>query len=289
VRAGLGATGATLAITDAVAEPDGLTPNGDGQADAAELEFSLTVPANVTVAVTDSAGTVLATVLDRVWRAAGKQTVSVDGAGLPDGSYLLVVRAHTATSSEVVQTVPLVVSRTLGLVSASPGVFSPNGDGRNDVLEVGFALTVPATVSVRILREGRWVASPLLGAGLPAGDQRITWDGSRSDGRLRDGAYEAVVEVTDAVGTVRFGLPFVADTVAPRLRLVADGKVRVFVSEPAVLAISVGSRRFQRTTARPGIVVVGSPRPGVRVAVVATDTAGNVSAPLVWRRPAPQR
>lgn len=286
VRAGLG-TGTALAISDAAAVPDGITPNGDGQGDVAELTFSLTIPANVTVEVADPAGTVLATVLDRVWKAAGKHTATVDGAALPDGAYNVVVRARTATSSDVIQTIPLLVSRSLGVVSASPGTFSPNGDSRNDQLEVGFVLTVPATVTVRVLRDGRWVASPVLGASFVAGEHRIAWDGSRSDGHLRDGTYEAVVEVTDAIGTVRFGVPFVSDTTAPRVRIVPGAKLRLLVSEPAVLAIAIGNRRFERRLQRPGTVVVGLPRPGMRVHVVATDAAGNKGQAVVWRRAKP--
>jgi hypothetical protein len=287
VRAGLGSgTGTTLAISDTVAAPGGITPNGDGQGDTAEVGFTLSIPANVTVEVADSAGTVLATLVDRVFLGAGKQTVTVDGAAFGDGSYTVVVRARTTSSAEVVQTVPLVVSRTLGLVSASPETFSPNGDGRSDELEVAFALSVPATVTVRIVRDGRWVASPVLGASFLMGEHRIAWSGSRSDGRLRDATYEAVVEVTDAIGTVSFGVTFASDTTAPRVRIVRGSKVRIVVSEPATVAITIGARSFQRQLTRPGTVVVGLPRPGVRVRAIATDAAGNTSQPAVWRRPA---
>ena len=285
VRAGA-VTGTALAVSEVIATPDGVTPNGDGQGDVAELGFSLSIPANVTVEIADSAGTVLVTPLDRVFTGAGKHALTLDAEGLPDGSYTAVVRARTATSSEVVQTAPFVVSRTLGLVSVSPTVFSPNADGRNDLLEIGFALTTLATVDVRIEREGRWVASPVLDASFGVGEQRISWDGKRGAGRLHDGAYEAVVEVTDLVGTVRFGVPFVSDTTAPRVRIVPGEKLRLVVSEPATLAIAIGERRFKREVKRPGAIVVGVPRPGVKVRVVASDSAGNVSQPIVWRRPA---
>ena len=282
VRAGIGSgtgTGTTLAITEAAATPGGITPNGDGQGD-------VSVPANVTVEVADAAGAVLATPMDRVFQGAGKHTIAVDGAALADGAYTVNVRARTATTAEVVQSVPRLVSRTLGLDSAAPAVFAPNGDGRNDELEVGFALTVPATVTVRIVRDGRWVASPVSGVGFVAGEHRIAWDGSRSEGRLRDATYEAVVEVTDAMGAVSFGVPFVSDTTAPSVRIVRSSKLRLVVSDAATVTVTMGARTFQRQLTRPGAVVVGLPRPGTRVRVVATDAAGNSSQPAVWRRPA---
>ena len=289
VRAGLGA-GTALAISDAVAVPDGITPNGDGQGDVAQLSFGLSMAASVSVEVVDTAGVVVASVLDRVWTRAGKHTVTVDGAALPDGSYSIAVRGHTPAGSEVVESVPLVVSRTLGLVSVDPPAFSPNADGRSDVLEVAFALSTPATVDVRIERDGRWVASPVFAASLGIGEHRMSWDGTRSDGRLRDGAYQAVVQVTDLVGTVRFGVAFASDTTGPRVRIVPGSKpgskLRVVVNEPALLQVAIGSRRFERDVTRPGAVVLGAaPRPGVTVRVAATDVAGNSSPPVVWQRP----
>jgi hypothetical protein len=50
--------------------------------------------------------------------------------------------------------------------------------------------------------------------------------------------------------------------------------------------VTIGARSFQRQLKRAGTVVVGLPRPGVRVRVVATDAAGNTSRPAVWLRPA---
>jgi flagellar hook assembly protein FlgD len=264
------------------ATPSGITPNGDGQGDVAELTFSLSIPANVTVEVLDSADTVAATVQDRLWSRAGAHSVTIDGAALADGAYSVLVRAHTATSAEVVASLPLTVSRTLGLVSTSSEVFSPNGDGRLDRLDVRFALTAAATVSVKILREGKWVASPLVAVSLPEGEQRITWDGGRSHGRLRDGSFTAVVEVTDWVGTVSYGVPFAADTAAPRITLLPGRRLRVSVSEPAVLRIWINGQFLRRAVKRPGIVLVRWPEPLRRARVVAWDAAGNRS-PLATR------
>ena len=274
IRAGLGAT--TLVIGAAATAPSGITPNGDGQGDTAQLTFSLSTPANVTVDVVDSTGVIAATVLDRVWRRAGTHSLTLDGAALIDGAYSVVVRAHTATSGEVVASSPLTVSRTLGLV-AVPEVFSPNADGRLDRLDIRFALAAPATVTVRIVRDGRWVASPLVARTLFAGQHRVFWDGSRSDGRLREGTYEAVVEVSDEVGTVSFGLQFVSDTIAPRIDLLPGRRFRASVSEPAVLQIRINGEFLRREVKRPGVVLVRWSEPLRRASVVAWDHAGNRS------------
>ncbi len=281
IRAGLNET--ELAIARLSAAPGGITPNGDGQADAAVVTFGLTRAANVTVEVTDGAGAVAATVLDRAWTPAGEHALSVDGANLPDGGYSVTVRARTPTGSEVVQSVALTVSRTLGLVSVTPGVFSPNGDGRLDAVAVGFALAAPATVSVRILRDGRWVASPLLAASLPAGSQSVLWDGARSDGRLRDGPLSAVVEVSDAFGTVSFGVPFVSDVTAPRARFLPGRRARIQVSEAAELRIWVNGVFVRRVVRSAGTVLVRWAEPVRRARVVALDAAGNASPVAFWQ------
>ena len=211
VRAGGGGT-SPLAIETAVAEPEAISPNGDGQADTTTLTYRISAPANVTVEVTDEIGGVLATLVDRVWTRAGQHTASSSTApSSPDGNYNVVVTARTAAGVSVQKVIPLSVNRTLGLVTVAPAAFSPNGDGRKDRLTLTFALAAPADVRIRIEREGRWVASPLVGSFL-AGTQRFVWDGARAAGVLRDGEYTAVVEAIGGPGTIAFGVPFVSDT-----------------------------------------------------------------------------
>ncbi len=281
VRAGLNAT--TLAIAEAAVTPEGITPNADGQADAALVTFALTMPANLTVDVVDSAGLTAATMVDRVWTGAGKHSLVVDGAALPDGSYTIVIKARTATSDEVVEVIALTVSRSLGLVSVEPAVFSPNADGRLDRVAIGFSLAAPASVTVRIAREGRWIASPLMAASLGAGSQRVVWDGTRSDGRLRDGSLSAVVEVTDELGTVSFGMPFVSDTIAPRVRMLPSPRVRIQVSEAAVLKVWINGQPVRREVKRARLVLIRWHEPVVRARVTAVDAAGNASPVAIWR------
>ena len=63
--------------------------------------------------------------------------MTFDGAGLPDGDVHVLLRARTRGAvSRSRAVVPRHVSRTLGFVAVTPAIFSPNGDGRNDVLAV---------------------------------------------------------------------------------------------------------------------------------------------------------
>ena len=277
----IGGVSVPLAIQAIAASPTAITPNGDGQGDAALLSYRLTAAASVTVEVVDAAGVTAATVLDRAWTRVGEHTVSVDGANLPDGIYSVLVRARTPAGVEVERTTPVSVSRTLGLVSVSPSLFSPNGDDRNDRLQIGFSLTAVADVVIRILRDGRWVASPHA-ATYEAGVYSFEWNGVRAAGRLRDGTYSAVVEVTDvAVGAISAAVPFTSDTTAPRVRLLPARGIRVAVSEPAILYLTIDGARREREVKRAGAVRIPWNGAARRVRVVARDAAGNTSPPVV--------
>ena len=281
LRAGGGSP--PLAIETLAAEPEAISPNGDGQADAATLTYGLSAPANVTVELTDAAGAVVATAVDRVWTAAGRHTLELDGEALSDGTYNVVATARTATGAAVQKVAPLSVNRTLGLVSVTPSAFSPNGDGRKDRLTLTFALTTPADVRVRIERDGRWVASPLTASYL-SGTHRFAWDGARAAGMLRDGEYDAVVEATGEVGTIAYAVPFVADSTAPRVRFLPATRIRLDVSEPAVLTLVVDGQAFRREVKRAGVFRIPWAGLATRVRVVAWDAAGNSSGPVLRTR-----
>ena len=274
-------TAPTLAIQSLTATPAAITPNGDGQGDAALVSYRLTVAANVTVEVVGADGSLLATVVDRVWTRAGTHTATVDGAALADGVYSVVVRARTAAGVEVETTVPLAVSRMLGLVSVTPAAFSPNADGRNDRLDVSFSLAAPSTVTIRIEREGRWVATPLV-ASYEAGAYRFEWNGARSSGRLRDGSHTAVVEVMDPVaGAVTARVPFVVDTAAPRVKILPGRPLRIELSEPASLTLRIDGAIVRREVKKAGTVRIPWSGAARRVRAVALDAAGNSSGPVV--------
>ncbi len=274
-----------VAIEAVAAEPAVISPNGDGQADTTALTYRISAAANVSVEITDVTGALLAAVVDRVWTRAGQHTVTVDGTALPDGNYNVVVTARTADGAVVQKLIPLSVNRTLGLVTVTPAMFSPNTDGRKDRVTLTFELATPADVRIRIEREGRWVASPVTASFL-AGTQQVVWDGARASGRLRDGEYSAVVEATGGVGSISFGVPFTSDTVTPRVRILPGKGVRVEVSEPSMLTFVIDGQALKREVKKAGIVRIPWAGPATRVRVVAWDAAGNASGPVVRpRRP----
>jgi hypothetical protein len=283
VRVGAGTSTATLAIQDLASTPSSVSPNADGQADTALVGFTLTAPASVSVGVYDAAQSLVLPVLTEQRLLAGKQSVAIDPRVLPDGGYTVSVRALGDDGSDVESAIPLTVSRLLGLVSASPVLVSPNGDGRNDTLTVQYDLTAPATVQVQITRQGRWVATPL-GVTQPVGHQTFAWDGTRSTGTLRDGPYAATVEAANEIGPASFSVPFTVDATAPRVRVVSQRPFVLAVSEPAVLRLRIDGRVLVRRVRHASRIRIRLERPFRRAVVTAMDAAGNASTPLAVAR-----
>ncbi len=276
-----GVPGAALAITGASADPETITPNGDGESDATTITYTTSAASTVYVTLLDAGGAQLTQLLDPVLQPAGEHTLSFDGLGLPDGSYSIAVTATAADGTRASRTITVRLTRTLGSVAVSPAVFSPSRAGGPSRLAVSFRLAAPATVRVRVLREGKWVATPFSGP-LQAGPQTVTWDGSKRVGRALDGSYTAVVEAADPVGTASVGLPFLKDGTAPRVNLQPGRPPRLWLSEPASLAVRVnGSLRRLDVKARGAVVLTGIRKVRTLLAV-ATDAAGNRG---ILRRP----
>jgi hypothetical protein len=272
-----------IEIQDAVAEPAVISPNRDGNDDAASVAYTISTDANVSAAVVDTEGTTLAELEPARWRRAGSHTIAFDGKGLPDGLYAVRLQARIARGVETTFDVPVAITRTLAGVKTLPGVFTPNDDGRRDELQVRFRLAREANVRVQTFRDGVWVATPFSGV-LPAGLRVVRWDGEKRVGRARDGDYEVVVEATDTIATVRASAAFRFDATAPVVKLRARrAPARLWVSEPAGLTVRVnGAVRHLSARQRGGVRLRGIAEVRTLVAV-ARDRAGNLSRPL--RRP----
>jgi hypothetical protein len=210
----------------------------------------LSANANVAVSVLDAGGATVAQLEPKQWRRAGARSVLFDPKDLADGAYLVHVTANATGGRSATVDVPVTVTRTLGLITLAAAAITPNGDGRNDTLSLAVQLGAPATLTVRILRDRKWVATPFTGA-VDGGTQSVTWDGSKRIGTALDGPYVASIEVVDAVGTATVELPFSLDATAPVVRVVSAVPPRLWVSEAATLEVRVnGARRVMRTTGR---------------------------------------
>lgn len=263
---------AALALTQVKAEPAVVSPNGDGHDDSASISYFLTRPATVTATVGELT-------LFSEAKPAGEHRFDFAAENFSDGAY--TISLHARNGGEVSTTVPLTVNRTLGYLGSPQPLVSPNGDGRLDTLTAGFLLGAPSDVRVRIVRNGKWVATVFRGE-LGAGQQALTWDGRKPHGRLRDGAYELEVTATSGLGSVSQRTPVTVDTQGPELRLLSIQRVRVRVNEPGRLVVNLNGRWRTIDRTRAGVALI--PRPAVvrKLRVVMRDLAGNASAPLMY-------
>jgi flagellar hook assembly protein FlgD len=269
-----GSATTTLQLTGAAASPATISPNGDGQADAATISFTLTVDANVTVSVLDASGAVVAELESRRWRRAGARTATFDGAGLADGAYVVRVDAQATGGRLASADVPVLVTRTLGRVTLSGPALTPNGDGRTDTVSIAVPVASPATLTVRVFRGDRWVATPFAAA-VDAGEHAVSWDGTKRLGKAGDGEYRVVVEALDVLGTTRVELPLLLDGTAPRLQLVSAAPPRLRVSEPATLVLLANGARRTVRVAQAGTVRIPRVERLRTLVAIATDAAGN--------------
>ncbi len=257
--------------------PSVVTPNGDARGDAAKIEYRLSAGARVTATVQDVLGNTVATLFDGT-RKAGKQQLSWNPEALNDGWYRLVVVA-TAGSKQVQASTRFWIDRTLGATAASVPAFSPNGDGRLDETAITFQLLNPAHVVVRVLRRSKVVAT-LLEQDLPAGPQRLPWNG----GGLADGRYVVAVTSADTLLEVTQRVLVRVDRAPPTLRLLSLAPITLRVSEPGALVIAINGRWRKLAVKRAGLLRIGH-RGTVRGATAyALDLAGNRSRTVSARR-----
>ncbi len=271
-------TSGPLAITAVAAEPATISPNGDGFADTTTITYTLSGTATVSAALVDAVGDSLADLLPAVRQTAGPHTIAFDGLAQPDGVYRVVFTATDSRGAAATADVEIVITRTLVSPSLSPAVFTPNGDGRADELRVAFVLSAPATVRLRVLRDGKWVAT-LANSTFEPGKQTVIWDGAKRIGVAPDGPYTAVIEATDAIGTGAAALPFVRDANPPKLRL-SPKPARLWVTEAATVSVRVNGSLRRLEARAPGYVVLSGVKRVRTLTAVARDAAGNRSATL---------
>jgi flagellar hook assembly protein FlgD len=271
----LGAVVTQFALEDVSATPQTVSPNADGEDDTASVFYTLTQPAQVTATLLNAAGETVSTLFTDS-KAAGEQSFVFAADSIPDGPYTLSFTATNAAGQTVTSQVPVYVDRALASFAVSPQVLSL----AHPPLTVTFNLAYPEHTTLKVLDEaGHFVAQPFDGD-LPAGAQTLTWDGTKRIGKLLDGNYQAVVVLAEATGAVTHSLPFVADSRAPSLRLLSvRNLVRFRLGEDGTVTLTVGARSYSKP-AKAGIVAFWLRTPPRHFTAVASDAAGNVSAPI---------
>ena len=254
-----------------------VTPNGDGRGDEATIEFRLSTSAAVTATVQDLLGNTVATLFNGQ-RAAGKQQLTWDPEALNDGWYRLLLVA-TAGARQV-QASTRVLDRP-----------HPRRHGREharllaerrrrlDETAIGFELSNPAHVAVRVLRASRVLAT-LLEQDLTPGSQQLTWNGSG----LPDGRYVVAVTSADSLLEVTQRVVVRIDRRPPALRLLSLAPIALRVSEPGTLVLAVNGRWSKLRVKRAGLLRIGHRGPVRGFTAYELDLAGNRSRTVGARR-----
>ncbi len=195
--------------------PAVISPNADGVDDIAEITYTLSRQANITVYFLDQAGGRHDFRLDRR-RSRGSRTAYfggiIDGRLLPDGDYTCVLEAtdergrHDRVESPIKIVNGDKVYLSIDNLNVFPRKFTPNRDGITDRVTVGYSLNKEATrVEVYMLdAQGRKFPIPedlIREMGAP-GTHEHDYDAGVDEGVKppADGDYTVVVEAIDAVG-----------------------------------------------------------------------------------------
>ncbi len=273
----IGSAPAPLSLQKLRLAPSVVTPNGDGRGDEAKIEFRLSTSAAVSATVQDLLGNTVATLFNGQ-RAAGKQQLTWDPEALNDGWYRLLLVA-TAGAKQVQASTRFWIDRTLGGTAVSTPAFSPNGDRRLDEAAIGFDLSNPAHVAVRVLRASKVLAT-LLEQDLTPGSQQLTWNGSG----LPDGRYVVAVTSADSLLEVTQRVVVRIDRRPPTLRLLSLAPIALRVSEPGTLVLAVNGRWSKLRVKRAGLLRIGHRGPVRGFTAYELDLAGNRSRTVSARR-----
>ena len=275
---GLVAGATSRSMLTALATPALITPNGDGRSDFTTVRYRLREPSLVTATLVDAAGQPVAPLFIEQ-KNTGSYEYRWDAAGIPDGRYGIVLTARNAIGIETTATLAMIVDRTLAGYRVVPQVFSPNGDGRLDVMRFRFTLNAPARVALTVGRGKKSVGQVFSGS-LEAGPHAVEWNGRFRRG-VGEHVFRAEIRATSLVTTIRDSIPFATDTTGPRLRWVSRPSLRLSVNEPSdVTVVFDGTRTVSTRRMRPGKFTIQPGGPYSTLRAIARDFAGNDGRPL---------
>jgi hypothetical protein len=186
-------------VRDVTVSPSTISPNADGYGDFGTIRYVLPAQATVTVRIVDGTGATVDTLIADEPQPPGRNSLAYSPEALPDGRYTVIVTARTDNGRLGSAQKGFVVDRVLSSVAAQPPVFTPNGDGVDDVVGLSFVLARPALVTIEIQQAGGLVAM-IFEDTLAAGAYGVTWDGRTPAGSAAPGPYEVVVRAADELG-----------------------------------------------------------------------------------------
>jgi hypothetical protein len=278
--------------------PEVISPNADGVEDVAEIKYSLSAQATISIYMIDEAGQQHVFREDRR-RSKGEHTAYfggvIDGSLLSDGRYTCVIIAtdERGRTERIERSITLVDGDKVPLrienMSIYPNKFTPNRDGITDRVRISYNLNKEAKrVDVYILGDD--------GAKYPVAEDKIRemgapgphehdYDAGIDLGATPppDGTYTVVVEAEDAVGNKA--------RVEGQLTIEGGGVPRVeIVNSAAVFSTSVvplgEALTFTCTVKNVGTVPVRTKGPQSGTTYTTSDnfsTLGEYEEPGIFR------
>ena len=255
-------------LESAEISPSTFSPNGDGQADSAEIRFEPGESGTARVTVIGDADKVLRRLTDWSAVSATLQSVTWDGrisengklVAAPEGRALVEIAMRDLAGNSAKVRRAVIVDRTLGFPGLTPQTCSPNGDGVRDTVAVAFKLTRRAEVTVALVR-GVDVLRTIKAGELAAGPQSLTWDGKVAGGAYAEsGKYDLRVTAQGSIGVTSVTEPLTVDRFRPRITV------------PATASANLGR------TAQVAFSVRDPYSPTVNVTVAVSDAAGGAVA-----------
>ena len=210
--------------------PAAFSPNGDGSGDIAAVRYVPAEACAIRVAIVDADGKVRRRLSDWRSQSTAAHSVTWDGrvteggklAAAAEGDHRFLIECRDAAGNTSRQFAKVALDLTLGFPTASPGTFSPNGDGANDFMTLGFTLTRSAIVRIAVKVGGKTVRVFDLGS-LGAGSHDVVWDGADGAGKpLDSGRPTFTVTAKSPLGTTSASRELVVDLYPPRLSAPTD-------------------------------------------------------------------
>jgi N-acetylmuramoyl-L-alanine amidase-like protein len=196
------APGPAALLTGLQVDPAVISPDGDGVADSLTITYRLAARASVTATVSDASGAAVATLFSAQLQGARTHSFSYAAPGLSDGTYSLTISALGEDGRTGTAQASFAIDRTLSGLTLSTSTITPNGDGVDDSVAIGFVLGTSAEVIVQVEQGGTVVASVSSGT-LGPGAQQVVWDGTNGGAPVPAGQYVVAVIVDGPFGETR--------------------------------------------------------------------------------------